>query len=143
MRISKLNLGILMLVTGLFRASVGMAEDARDPFWPVGYRPHAVVAVVSNVVAKPVETKPIEIKPVEEPKPDPLVIMQMAAALQAKIKTQLRVGAFMKSGDHELALVNGQIVAEGDKLSVSVDGQTYRFKIKAISASSVNLEPVE
>lgn len=69
--------------------------------------------------------------------------MQMAAALQAKIKTQLKVGAFMKSGGRELALVNGQIVAEGDKLSVSVDGQSYRFKVKAISASSVNLEPVE
>lgn len=143
MRIRKFSLSVLVLVIGLFRAPVATAEDARDPFWPVGY--HRPVAVVAPVVPPPpVVIPPVAIKPpVEEPKPDPLVIMQMAAALQAKIKTQLKVGAFMKSGGRELALVNGQIVAEGDKLSVSVDGQSYRFKVKAISASSVNLEPVE
>lgn len=143
MRIRKFSLSVLVLVIGLFRAPVATAEDARDPFWPVGYHPHAVVIVPSNVPPPPPEIPQKKITPPEEPKPDPLVIMQMAAALQAKIKTQLKVGAFMKSGGRELALVNGQIVAEGDKLSVSVDGQSYRFKVKAISASSVNLEPVE
>lgn len=111
----------------------------RDPFWPVGYsrQPAVVTNVPEPVVAAPAP------ETVGEPKVDPIVIQKMAAALQAKIRSTIRVSGFMKSASgQQLATVNGSIVAEGDRLDVAVEGQTYRFRVTGISASAVNLEPV-
>ena len=127
-----------LVVMASARAETAGTTDRRDPFWPVGYRP--APPVPTNVPPPVVAVEP---PPAEPMKMDPVFIQKMAAELQAKIRSQIKVTGFMKSaGGQQLATVNGAIVAEGDRLDVAVDGQNYRFRVTGISVSAVNLEPV-
>lgn len=132
---------VVLVGLGLCGPSIAQSNAVtgrRDPFWPVGYAPQ--VAMPTNTVQPVIET----VAPVAEPpKFDPIVFQKMAAELQGKIRSQIRVSGFMKSaGGKQLATVNGTIVAEGDRLDVAVDNQTYRFRVTGISVNAVNLEPV-
>lgn len=120
-------------------AQAADAQAARDPFWPVGYQPRDTTTPVA-VVSK-VETNIVEAPPAKQ---DPFIFVNLQKELEAKIRAQCSISGFMKSGDGRLvAIVNGQIIAIGDRLSVAVDGKTYRFKATAISPTAVRLEPLE
>ena len=137
--------GFFLLAAGFDPSLHAHSNDVkivRDPFWPVGYqhRDSNDVALVDT----PVVTNALSpVHAAESAKPDPLVIERMEKELQAKIRAKIQVNGFLKSMGQHLASVNGKIVAVGDKLSVVVDGQTFRFKVKAISPAALNLEPVD
>lgn len=114
------------------------ATEPRNPFWPVGYTPPVAAPTPPP---EPVQTNVVPA--VAEPAvPDPLVIERMAAELARKIRAATKVQAIMKTGTRQFATINGKVVTVGDRLDVTVDGQVYRFKVTNISASVVNMEPV-
>ena len=98
----------------------------KDPFSPIGYRlpmsewqPSAADALaVSNVPPT-------------------------SGDLKAKAKALLRVRGIVKRGNTYVANINGAIVRAGDEVSVTVDGQTVMFVIRAISLKRVQIEPRE
>jgi hypothetical protein len=117
-------------------------KNARDPFWPVGYKkpePKSAISVPEIVV--PDKTNGVaQAAPV---KPDPLLMEKVAAELQLKIRQNCMVGGFLKSGEKNMAFVNGQIKSVGDTLTIEVDAASYRFKVVAITPTSIKIEPVE
>ena len=131
---------VLAATCAALGARAADSGPARDPFWPVGYQHHDPVAVVAT--PQVVASIPIARPQPEPAKPDPLVIEKLAAELQAKIRAKIQVSGFLKSGGQQFATVNGQVVSVGEKLLVSVDDQTYHFKVTAISPASVKLEPL-
>lgn len=130
--------GVLVFGARIFAVD---ARPARDPFWPVGYKPAepaAIVAVVTPIASNNA-VAPIAAEPT---KPDPLLMERVAAELQAKIRQQCNVSGFMKSGSQNMAIVNGQIKRVGDTLGFLIEGRAYNFKVTAISPKSVKIEPV-
>ncbi len=126
------------------RAESNDTKMVRDPFWPVGYQHIDTTSVV--VVAAPVVTNvaPVVETSVTPAKPDPLQILMQEKELAAKIRTKCQVSAFMKAANgQQIAVVNGQVVSVGDRMSVDVEGHSYRFKVTAVSATFVKLEPVK
>lgn len=143
MRIWRLILFVVFVWAAVTAARANEATSTRDPFWPVGFRPRDTTTVA--VVETP-ETNAAPVAPqIAEPaKPDPVVIELLEKELAAKIRARCQVTAFLKSGGGRLiAIVNGQVVGPGDRLSVDVDGKVYKFKVTAVSPTVVRLEPVK
>lgn len=136
-------LTIYMVLFFCLRLIAADVKSSRDPFWPVGFKRPDPKPLVAEVVSVPT-TNTSSVTAVDPPKPDPLVIEKLAAELQVRIRQQCQVSGFWKSsGGQQMAIVNGQIRGVGDKVAVDVDGQTYRFKVTAISPMSVKMEPVD
>jgi hypothetical protein len=138
---------IKLLGAGAQALLLGVRADAeavvRDPFWPVGYV-HQDTTTVVVVTAPPVVIKVAPPVAAEPAKPDPLIIMMKEKELADKIRSKCQVSGFLKSGDgKQMAVVNGQVVGIGDRLPVTVENQTYNFKVTAVSATAVKLEPVQ
>lgn len=97
-------------------------RDIRDPFWPVGFYPdwwRQPVSAGGKTAG-------------EAAKPD-----QWAAALkQVKISGMSRMG---NSG--YFAVVNGRTVTEGDAVSVTLEGKTYRWSVVEIGEKGMKLIP--
>ena len=126
-----------------YRASAAEAPVARDPFWPVGYvhRDTTTVAAAESPAAS--EAPVIKAANPEPAKPDPLIIVMKERELAEKIRAACQVSGFLKSGEKQMAVVNGQVVGIGDRLPVTVDSLTYNFKVTGVSPTTVKLEPVQ
>lgn len=107
----------------LLSASAAAEAPGRDPFWPVGYIPKAEEEVeVEEVPAKP--TSPILVtipKAPSKPKPD-----------WARARRHLRVSGFAESGDGRACFINGRLVAEGELVTLDLDGYRYTWKVAKV-----------
>jgi len=96
----------------------------RDPFWPVGYTPgqHEPTNTIS-----------------EAPKPPPVAPPRWKEATRTlTIKGVLRV-----SEGKYVAMINDQIVGEGDTVEAVFAGRRYRWRVKGVSRDGVRFQPVE
>lgn len=100
------------------------ALTLKDPFSPIGYRlPMAESPVPAAGAAAASSVPPPSIN------------------LKAKAKSMLRVKGILKRGNAYVANINGAIVRAGDEVSVTIDGQTVIFVVRAISLQRVQIEP--
>jgi hypothetical protein len=100
------------------------AEHVRDPFWPVGYRPASEA-------------------PQEEPETSVLDLSRLSPEEQAIIKSHLKVGGILQQGNERIAIINTDVVKEGDTVALRVSGQTYRFLIRSLEPRNIVLEPIK
>ena len=103
------------------------ATAYRDPFWPVGYEQKAVAKKTSG----------------EEPKQALFDLSRLSPEEQAIIKSHTRVGGILEQGGRRVAIINSDVVREGETLSIRVQGQTYRFLIQSLQPRNIVLEPLE
>ena len=99
-------------------------RDIRDPFWPVGYYP--------EWWRKPVV--PSGGENVQVPKPDKWT----------EARKQIKVSGMSRMGNSGFfAVINGKTVTEGEVVSVSLDGMTYRWTVSEISEKGLKLVPID
>ncbi len=116
----------LLLAGSLLTSSLAEAGTSRDPFWPVGYEPSRAPA------------------PSQEAAPQALLdLSRLSPAEQAIIKSHLRVGGILEQGRDRVAIINSDVVREGEKINILVHGQTYRFQILSLEPQNIVLEPVK
>ena len=101
----------------------------RDPFWPIDHVPSG-------------QNPPPEIDKPEEPKPG-LSPEELKAKTERQIKEALNRKATVVKNGKVSALVNGKLVSQGDTLTVKSEGQTFRLKVKILTADNIVLEPIQ
>ena len=95
--------------------------DLRDPFWPVGFTPDAPAGVK--------EEKKQQVA--EEPKWGDAVKM-----LDVK-------GVMNVAGGKYMAMINNQVVKEGDVVSVRMGELPYRWKVHSVSKRGARFEKLD
>lgn len=112
----------------------GLPMRLRDPFWPVGYIPR-----------KPEKPLPLETSGDDGVKgPEQKVEVRVAAWDQARARLDLRgvssLGRDKTTGKPRfVAVMAGRLVEEGDTVSLSFEGQVYRWKVVSLSAAGVKM----
>ena len=102
-------------------------QSLRDPFSPlVGPAKPAV----TNLVATPqlAVTPDVKAAPTEDP----------AVALRAALLVQ----GFLQQGARRYAMVNGRLVSAGDILQVRLGAQAKRFRVREVSTTKVEFDPL-
>ena len=102
------------------------ALTLKDPFSPIGYR-------LPMSEWQPAAADKLAVSNIPPPSID----------LKVKAKALLRVRGILKRGNAYVANINGAIVCAGDEVGVTVDRQTVKFVIRAISLKRVQIEPRE
>ncbi|MDZ4198949.1 MAG: hypothetical protein U1E27_06650 [Kiritimatiellia bacterium] len=106
-------------------------EPLRNPFWPVGYRPAA--------------------RPGARVTADPKTAAEQAALEAVRLeqawgtaRARLVIQGISRVGDtRAIALINGKATEAGETVSLALDGMVFRWRIKAIDLSGVDLERVD
>ncbi len=106
------------------------ATLARDPFWPVNYRPPRPSAPGNAGSEQTAE--------LEEMAGSPPGSEARAQALAA-----LKVGGIIRRGNNYFAAVNGQMVQVGDVIAVPTESFVFRFRIRGIDMRKVRIEPMD
>lgn len=109
----------------LSEASSRLAQSMmlRDPFWPVSYKPKAVV--------QPGKTAATPAAPVVE-------TPQWDDAMKLLV-----VRGIMKTPAGYIANIDGQIIVQGETVSASYAGRKYTWKIESINASGVSFQRLQ
>jgi hypothetical protein len=108
-------------------------EEPRDPFWPVSYSPVveqpvvATNAVATNTVGPAVSSR----------------FKDLPKEKQDAIRGKIQIGGVLKQGAQYVALINKQMVGQGDKIAVQADGNTYFFVVRKLTEQDVSLEPLD
>ena len=103
----------------------------RDPFWPVGYVP-----------------EPQEVA--EDPSEDEIDetgghvdFSGLSKAEQQVIKSKMVVGGILQQGNVCLAIINNQLLKQGDGLSLQSDSKLYEFTVKRLTPEKILLESMQ
>lgn len=114
----------------LTAAAEPAAALARDPFWPVNYRPPRPAAPGNAGLEQAAD--------IEEMAGSPPGSEARAQALAA-----LKVGGIIRRGNNYFAAVNGQMVQVGDVIAVPMESFVFRFRIRDIDMRKVRIEPMD
>ena len=126
---------MLLLTAGLF--SAGPAGAVRDPFWPIDYVP------VAERKTEPPAKQEIEPKP-ELPKPEPTASEED----WAKARKALSISGVTRSvnpdthAERTMVMINRQMLSVGDTVSLVYQGFRFKWRVEAIAAKDVKLEPL-
>lgn len=104
----------------------------RDPFWPIDYVP--VVEVHKTDL------------PAQEGEGDPrghVDYSRLSPEEQAVIKSQMAVGGILQQGAICLAIINKQLVKQGETLTFSGTGKTYDFVVRDLTPDKIVLESMQ
>jgi hypothetical protein len=112
-----------------------LQEDVkvRDPFWPVGYVPPVVKVQRQSSTSGEL---------VDETKGH-VDFSGLTKEEQAVIKSRMVVGGILKQGSTCLAIINQQLVNEGEELSLKSEDKTYRFGVKKLTPDKILLESMQ
>lgn len=102
------------------------ADVPRNPFWPVGYVPPT---------ARPATPAPAK-------KPEPVKVVAPPKWDEAVQRLNIR-GVMAIGEGRYMAMVNDQIVHEGDIVAVTHAGKRYRWRVHAITKGGVRFEPLD
>jgi hypothetical protein len=106
--------------------------SGRDPFWPVNYVPKKREAPAA-VKHGPSPAPAVDVVPESPPDWD-------EAQKRLDVKGVSHLGRDKTTGKEKyLAVVNGKVVEQGDIVSVTMGGRTYRWRIQAIGSRGVSL----
>ena len=106
----------------------------RDPFWPVGYSPAVEVAEAPSSAAAE--------EPVDETGGH-VDFSGLSKEEQAVIKSKMVVGGILTQGTTCLAIINQQLVKEGEELSLTEGEKTYQFGVKKLTPEKILLESMQ
>ncbi|MFH0878762.1 MAG: hypothetical protein V2A34_03530 [Lentisphaerota bacterium] len=111
-----------------FELNTPPESPAKDPFWPADYSPQST-QVVSHAVKTAATTNKIAVTLNAEQQKD-------------AIMKRISVKGIMTHGTNLFAIVNDQMVRQGEIMDVKVDGTVYRYMIKSLTKDNIVLEPV-
>ena len=116
----------------------------RDPSWPIGY-----IGEQEAISDKPkIEVKTTAESANEEDTKTAVNAESIAAAEEAddnqygnrlwiQARKALKIGGTMrtkdKEGSHQSVMINGKIYADGDLISMNLDGKRYTWKVKNLT----------
>ena len=116
----------------------------RNPFWPIGY-----VGEREAISDKPkIEIKSATEAASEEDTKTAVNAESLAAAEEAEdnqyenkvwitARKALRIGGTMRTqdekGSHQSVMINGKIYADGDLVSMNLDGKRFTWKVKNLT----------
>lgn len=116
----------------------------RNPFWPIGY-----IGEREAISDKPkIEVKTTAESANEEDTKTAVNAESIAAAEEAddnqygnrlwiQARKTLKIGGTMrtkdKEGSHQSVMINGKIYADGDLISMNLDGKRYTWKVKNLT----------
>ncbi len=116
----------------------------RNPFWPIGY-----IGEREAISDKPkIEVKTTAESANEEDTKTAVNAESIAAAEEAddnqygnrlwiQARKALKIGGTMrtkdKEGSHQSVMINGKIYADGDLISMNLDGKRYTWKVKNLT----------
>ena len=120
------------------------AIAVRNPFWPIGY-----IGEREAISDKPkIEFKTTAESANEEDTKTAVNAESIAAAEEAddnqygnrlwiQARKALKIGGTMrtkdKEGSHQSVMINGKIYADGDLISMNLDGKRYTWKVKNLT----------
>lgn len=116
----------------------------RNPFWPIGY-----IGEREAISDKPkIEVKTTAESANEEDTKTAVNAESIAAAEEAddnqygnrlwiQARKALKIGGTMRTkdkvGSHQSVMINGKIYADGDLISMNLDGKRYTWKVKNLT----------
>lgn len=122
-----------------FATGPGQAkEEARDPFWPVGYEPPKP----SVSQQQETETTVAEGTPLEEVDDQPVDFSGLSPEEQQAIKERMNVGGILRQNQTMIAIINNQLLKEGETLRLDNGKRTYRFRVKQLTMERIKLETI-
>ena len=118
----------------------GEAEDVvqatsndRDPFWPVGYAPDPEVLAEDRSDAE---------DEIDETGGH-VDFSGLSKAEQQIIKSRMVVGGILQQGNVCLAIINNQLLKQGDGLSLQSDSKVYEFIVRKLTPEKILLESMQ
>ena len=109
-----------------------LPADLRDPFWPVGYAPKTATPAAPS-------TKTPDPSIAKEAPPAKAAVAQWDKAIK-----KVNIRGIMRHGSGTfVAMINNQVAAENDVVSVVFDHQRYRWRVAAINHKNVRLVPLD
>lgn len=115
--------------------SVQNVDKIRDPFWPVGYEPPVPSEAPSAESAAPSETETVDTQPVD--------FAGLSPEDQLAIKKRMTVGGILQQNQTMIAIINNQLIREGETLELEDGVRTYKFRVKKLTMDRIRLETVE
>lgn len=109
-----------------------VTEELRDPFVPVNYTPQPAAAV-AQAQAQGAAAAPQK----------PRRFSELSTAERARVRAGLRIGGILRRGTNYVALVNGELVHKGDRLTASYEGAIFAFQVKDILEKNLLMEPAD
>ena len=110
---------------------VGETSPGRDPFWPVGYIPESVVLASDISDAEIDETG------------GHVDFSGLSQAERQIIQSKMVVGGILQQGSVCLAIINNQLLKQGDGLSLQSDSKVYEFMVKRLTPEKILLESMQ
>ena len=102
------------------------APALRDPFSsPLAPPPASVVRTNATVAA-----------------PGPVAPPVLTPDLSAELQRALRIQGYVQQGGRCYAMINGRLVTEGEVVQVRVGAATQRFRVRSVTATNVQFEPL-
>jgi len=102
------------------------SKALRDPLWPIGFKPKPKTPEKKETAKKKKPPKPVNIPHWDE------------AVRKLSIK-----GIMSAGGGQYMAMINGQVVGEGDKVSIVYKKLKYSWRIKTISEDGVAFQKLD
>lgn len=122
--------------SGSGEAGEEQAETLRDPFWPVGYEPSKSEDFLGVTDPERVDD---ETGPASH---DELDMTGLSDEEQAIIKSRVKVGGILVQKNECIAIINSQLVRQGDDLSVLTEMKHYKFMIRKLTPDRIVLDSV-
>ena len=111
-------------------------EALRDPFWPVGYTPSTAASPAGGFVGQ--ET----LGDTDPESHEELDLTGLSDEEQAIIRAHVKVGGILVQKNECIAIINSQLVRQGDDLTVLTDRRLYKFMIRSLTPDRIVLDSV-
>ena len=123
-------------VGNIENGTTGIVEGKvpRDPFWPVGYVP-APKEEAAEEVESVADQGEVDLGPVD--------YSGLTAEEQAVIKSQLNVGGILKQNEVCMAIINNQLLKQGETLELTSGSRHYSFSVKSLTPDRILLESLQ
>ena len=109
---------------------IQQAVDDRDPFWPVGYVPKPAAAEA-------------EVEDDFDELGGHVDFSGLSKEERAVIKSKMVVGGILQQGNICLAIINNQLLKQGDGLSLKSGSKTYEFTVRRLTTEKILLESLQ
>jgi hypothetical protein len=119
-----LGLGLWCLTVGLTMTVFG-----RDPFFPLGYE------VKKEVPLTPTVSK--------EPQKLPTAKREVTSEEWDAARKSIQVTGFASAGNRQIVLLNGRSYRAGEKITLTVQGVVFSWRIELPEDRKLNLVPLE
>lgn len=118
----------MILLSGLPNRGGAEEDYPRNPFWPVGYRPARVAQQAGSLAGAAARAAEEAVR-----------LERARQAARNRISIQ---GISRRRDGLTVALINDRLVEPGEVVTVTLDGEAFAWRVKAIDLIGVDLEPI-